>query len=1067
MLYAFIRRLHLTIYAYFVKWFRTKAMVKAFATAHAQELRLTPVSALPMTLARQSAEIQAIKAGKLDASIVDRKSWAWPFLPASVNRLSIPIIKSTPYNLRRMSRTPVPRRAINLIKGALISQPWDVRPIEGEVAVNDDTDQEERIKIAKKLFSHPNNVDSFQTWLEQGTEDMCVLGGFVSELAVTPDPERPIKMWCMNIESIRIFAAWTESVPDMPHYCQMTGLKGERGALLFYEDEVLYVKDNPSTDNPFGLGKMEVAFQSVNDFLGVQGMAGRAGTDQVHKCFPEWTEVLTRRGWITWREATDDDEFATRSMDGKLQWQKPLGFVRAWHDGDLIQFRNRNLKITVTPNHRMLGECTYAVDGKRVSEQLGFIEAESVFKAATLSIQGNGKPGGKRVKSRGRKLVDFKIPAFSTWEDGVLPSDEFVLGKWRFKWEDWAAFLGIWIAEGSCLSKALLRSDFRIQIGQSKQANKVAYDRIETLLKRMGFKYSAKNDRFLFNDRVIWSHLSSFGSSHFKFVPQWLKDAPVHIIKIFVEWALLGDGTKRTGVYLTASKRLADDMQELFQKIGLSAAIGLYVQRDCELNGQVIRGGGRLLYKVEPRRRAKVRLVPRGSRGKQRIPIKIPYSGMVYCAMVPNGTLYCREDGQPFWSGNTFLWWEAPQNEAHIQIVRRHVQNELEGQAKLSLITGMKKPEPIEVTPVLEADLLLNWQELLIRMIANGFDMSAMALGVEHDINRAVGEVLDDKDFRSAVVPMARRLQESFTRKILHRALGWTDLEFVYLSLDDPDAETKMDMLTRMFSTNSVSPNEIRVKMGYRKSSNPMYDLNQFEMMLLNAEVAANLQDRNQARGMQRQTSMMQQQQQNQQPEQEQQEPGGAEGENFDQSKPQEGKGGFGQGQPGQSGGGGKPQTPPAIAAPKSLSLPKFPVSSIAGGRYTARQIATMPVNQLTDVYKASGLSGVEFLRALDDSEPGVLEQLLDEVKEFFDDVLQKENQKSVPISKKTLNRWKKDLAVKVRKQNSRTADMTTWLMKLGRNTGKPGQTGRDVPVFAPKDRRAGKPGVPPRYSGI
>ena len=1052
---SILRRLHLTIYAYAVKFFRTRAIVKAFESAHAQELTMTPVYGLPMVLARQSQELKAVRAGKLDtAPITDRKSWAMPFLPASVNRLSIPLIKATPYNMRRCSRTPVPRRAMNLIKGAIISQPFDVRPVQGEPPITDDSDQSERIKIAKKVFSHPNNMDSFQTFVEQGLEDMLVFGAFVAELAVTLDPERPLKAWPVNVESIRIFPSFTESTPEMPHYAQMTGLKGERGALLFYEDEILYIKDNPATDNPFGLGKMEVAFQQVIDFLGVQGMAGRSGTDQIHKCFPEWTEVLTRRGWLFWRDVREDDEFATRSTDGQFQWQSALGFVKEWHEGDLIQFRNRNLRITVTPNHRMYGQCFYGKQG----DPLGFITAEKLYAAATCKRQGNGKAGGKRVKLRKRRLIDFKVPACSVWKEGKLPSDFAKIGDRTFSWEDWAAFLGIWIAEGSCLGYGQAKPSkggYRVQIGQSRRANRATYLKIEALLKRMGIDYYAKSDRFVFNDRSIWTYLSTFGGSYTKYVPQCVKDAPASIIKIFVDWAMMGDGSKRGSVYYTASKRLADDMQELFQKIGKSAAVVPYVGRDSEINGQIVHGAGHLIYRVEWKHRRDVRIFPgAGDRGVQRTPERIPYSGLVYCAMVPNGTLYCRENGYAFWSGNTFLWWEAPQNEAHIQVVRRYIQNELEGQAKLSLMTGMKKPETIEVTPVTEADLLLGWQELLIRMIANAFDMSAMALGVEHDINRAVGEVLDDKDFRSAVVPMAKRLQEAFTRKILHGRLGWKDLEFVFLKLDDPDAQTTMDLLARMYSTNSVSSNEIRVKMGFRKAENPLYDCNQFELMLLNAAAAAELQDQAQNRALQRQMSVFGP-------------PGGGGGQ--EPQGPQEVTEDTEQPQQQAPQQGQQKEKPlgkisgPSVAAPTALSLPKFPV---AASRYTAKQLMQMPVNQLTDVYRASGLRATQFLRAVDDSEPGILEQMSDEAKQFFEQLLQQEELKPKPISSKTLNRWKKELAKKVSLQDRRTADMSEWLMKIGRNAGKPGH-GRDYPKLTATDKTAGRPGVPPKVTMI
>jgi len=68
-------------------------------------------------------------------------------------------MKPTPYNLRRFARTPVPRRAINMIKGAMVSLVWDIEPIE-DAAVDDAEEQRERIRIAKKIFGHPNNDDS-------------------------------------------------------------------------------------------------------------------------------------------------------------------------------------------------------------------------------------------------------------------------------------------------------------------------------------------------------------------------------------------------------------------------------------------------------------------------------------------------------------------------------------------------------------------------------------------------------------------------------------------------------------------------------------------------------------------------------------------------------------------------------------------------------------------------------------------------------------------------------------------------------------------------------------------
>ena len=409
---------------------------------------------------------------------------------------------------------------------------------------------------------------------------------------------------------------------------------------------------------------------------------------------------------------------------------------------------------------------------------------------------------------------------------------------------------------------------------------------------------------------------------------------------------------------------------------------------------------------------------------------------MVYCAMVPNGTLYCRENGYAFFTGNTWLWWEQPQSDSAYQIVRRHIQNELEGQAKVSIIGGMKKPEVLEITPVTEEDLLLNWQEMMIRMVANAFDMTAMALGVEHDVNRAVGEVLKDQDFRSAVVPMAKRVQEAFTRKVLHEALGWRDLEFAFLQLDDPDLETKTDMNARMYSANALTPNEWRISVGKQPLKSPFGDMTQFESMMLNQELMAEIQNRQQEQSMNRQ--------------QQQQLPGSG--------------GGY------PPGGGGQPYQKPIsqgeisrggqIESPRPLMLPKFP---IAGSKWNAREIARMPVNDLAERIDGGELPPAKsLLLDMDDQEPNILEQMADEVKEYFKYVLQEDEQDDADETPdQYLQSWLKKQRKRVNKRKARSDDMTQYLQDVNQRwrmatPSKPGAKAyRAV-------KNPGKPGTPP-----
>ena len=417
-------------------------VIDVLKLTHAKELLDAPRNEWPMIRAKQVEEIRAVSAGK-PFDIVDRRSWAFPYLPEALHRLNQPILKNTPYNIRRFSETPIPRRAINLIKNAVLSLRWQIQPTSGEDDLN--PEREQRIEIMTESLKRPNNTESFREWAEAGLEDFLLNGACVFEPRMTPYFQRPFKAWAVDSSTIRIFMDWTEGTPDRPRYAQMTGLKGERGIVTFLDSELIYIRDNCRTSTPFGLGKTEVAFLTINNFLGAQDMAGRAGADQVHK---------------------------------------------------------------------------------------------------------------------------------------------------------------------------------------------------------------------------------------------------------------------------------------------------------------------------------------------------------------------------------TWLWWAQTLQPGHVQTIRRHITNEIEGQAKVSIIAGVQKPEIVEVTPVTPEDLLIEWQKFMIDIIANSYDLSPMALGQTEHTNRAIGQVMADSDFRSAVVPTARRFEEAITRHLVHGFMGWKDLEFKFIDLDDPDALTKTIMQQRYYMMNAITPDEIREKAG-------------------------------------------------------------------------------------------------------------------------------------------------------------------------------------------------------------------------------------------------------------
>ncbi|MBI1750459.1 MAG: phage portal protein [Acidobacteria bacterium] len=196
-------------------------------------------------------------------------------LPAAVHSIvRQPLPKPTPVNLRRFAETPVARKAINTIKDRIAGMRWRIqRKGAGPVAGADDP----RIAILAANFDAPNTDDSFRTFTEQVIEDVVVGGWGAMEVQLTTDPRRPLLLWPVDGATIRIYAGWSGN-DEEPRYAQVTPW-GQRVDLR--NEELLYIRLNPRTHTPFGLGRLEVAFETITWLLGAQDYAARLASNTV------------------------------------------------------------------------------------------------------------------------------------------------------------------------------------------------------------------------------------------------------------------------------------------------------------------------------------------------------------------------------------------------------------------------------------------------------------------------------------------------------------------------------------------------------------------------------------------------------------------------------------------------------------------------------------------------------------------------------------------------------------------------------------------------------------------
>jgi HK97 family phage portal protein len=198
--------------------------------------------------------------------------------------------KPTPYNLRRFSETPIARRAINCIKDRIAGMRWRVQPRPG-YSLDQIPNGAARVRILTDNFDAPNPDDSFRSFAEQVLEDIIVGGFGAIEVQATSDAARPLVLWPVDGASIRVNLEWDGS-PTSQRYMQINDQAASSQQIKLDDDELIYIRLNPRTHTPFGLGRLEVAFETINAFLGAHRYASRLASNSVVQ-YALWLQDLT------------------------------------------------------------------------------------------------------------------------------------------------------------------------------------------------------------------------------------------------------------------------------------------------------------------------------------------------------------------------------------------------------------------------------------------------------------------------------------------------------------------------------------------------------------------------------------------------------------------------------------------------------------------------------------------------------------------------------------------------------------------------------------------------------
>lgn len=380
-------------------------------------------------------------------------------------------------------------------------------------------------------------------------------------------------------------------------------------------------------------------------------------------CVTPDTEILTNEGWKRFDELDQTETVATLNPNtNQLEYHKPTGYICEPFDGELNCAKNGLVEYEVTPNHNMYASVAKSLTHKKLNLEL--IQSEK--------IHGQNFHVKKDASWVGSEEEYFVLPMLNEYmnlEEEVSTIDRLISKK-RYNglsekygsdkyinMDNWLEFFGFWMAEGWTSKTKGLH-----QVGITQIKNNGYLDYMYNLLVEMGFKpkYTKDKKQVRVFDKQLWEYLSNFGNAYDKFIPREILNLSSRQLSLFLNWFIKGDGHIENNKYnrtraFTCSPSLANDLQEIALKIGISATVTNRGKRTSSIKGrEIVNQYDSLVINFTKH--------PTLSKHNKNTPLirtenqyNKYYKGNVYCVEVQNHVIYVRRNGKAMWIGNSHL----------------------------------------------------------------------------------------------------------------------------------------------------------------------------------------------------------------------------------------------------------------------------------------------------------------------------------------------------------------------------------------------------------------------------
>jgi len=354
--------------------------------------------------------------------------------------------------------------------------------------------------------------------------------------------------------------------------------------------------------------------------------------DDLVDCYSDDTEILTEDGWKLFRNVTYEDKIATLNDKGFLEYQLPNKIISYKYKGKMMKVNSKQIDLLVTPNHKM-----YVAKSKGANKYGSFNleRVEDIFRKHVKYK--------KNAKWKGNNPEYFTLPSVN--EKKSKYSNYYIKEEINIPIKTWLEFFGYFISEGST-------SYNKVSISQTdKDERKI----VKNCLDKLPFKWKILDNQFYTNNRQLFLYLKQFDKAYEKHIPKWIRNLSPGLLEIFVESYFLGDGWNK-GPKATSSKRLADNLQEIFLKTNTSSNISIKNRKGDlggNINGRRIKYNHDYYYFSRITKHNEPRVNHHRTFGASNEWIE--YDGEIWCVTVPNHIIYVRRNGKPCWSGNSMM----------------------------------------------------------------------------------------------------------------------------------------------------------------------------------------------------------------------------------------------------------------------------------------------------------------------------------------------------------------------------------------------------------------------------